>query len=346
MSLTRRGFLGNILGGMAAVAVAPSLIKSIVASEPAVMALPEIASVAPIGCGCGIPLAYPIAICGGSFDRRYLKPYPAAVYDAEYGSENSRTIFFRRGIDNTFALKCEKKQWFRDTNLWQSGMLDYPREFIVREIGIFTDKPVNRNAVVSMSYFHHEDGTWVCVSPPNVPVVFERSLRHFPRDMRSVSMERLSQRCKIRPESQNPWMVEDNNLDSSFCVKLKQPIRMRGGEPFEVKIDWTEPPTEDTRIMVALNGEMWCPQPAPLLDNLEFTDAFMFTPPPTSIRQKHEHKKVLCAYKESLNANRVSRCNGRRSQNSSRKRLGTKAVVKNLQQPTHAKSVQRIPVHW
>lgn len=88
----------------------------------------------------GIPNKYPLAI-NSPLDRAYLRPLQEPLYDTEVilvAGGPSQVVFFQRPISqNTAQGSLAKTE--AETNLNQSSMLDYPREFSVLGFNIILD---------------------------------------------------------------------------------------------------------------------------------------------------------------------------------------------------------------
>lgn len=83
--------------------------------------------------GSGVPNQYPLAI-NTPLDRAYLRPlqqplYDTEIYDYSNGGINQIT-FFQRPISQSTQYLAQTK-YFSETNMNQSAMLDYPREFSI-----------------------------------------------------------------------------------------------------------------------------------------------------------------------------------------------------------------------
>lgn len=82
--------------------------------------------------GSGVPNQYPLAI-NTPLDRAYLRPLQQPLYDTEifdFTTPPSQQTFFQRPISqSTQALNQTK--FNSETNMNQSAMLDYPREFSI-----------------------------------------------------------------------------------------------------------------------------------------------------------------------------------------------------------------------
>lgn len=84
--------------------------------------------------GTGIPGSYPLAI-NQPLDRAYLRPLQEPLYDSilfDYVTPPSSLVFFQTPISqNTTAGAVTITKTLAETNINQSAMLDYPREFSI-----------------------------------------------------------------------------------------------------------------------------------------------------------------------------------------------------------------------
>lgn len=98
--------------------------------------------------GTGIPNAYPLAI-NSPLDRAYLRPLQEPLYDTEvldFNSPATSLTYFQRPISqSTAALSITKD--FSETNLNQSSMLDYPREFSILGFNIVLDSTIGMQSL-------------------------------------------------------------------------------------------------------------------------------------------------------------------------------------------------------
>lgn len=81
--------------------------------------------------GSGVPNAYPLAI-NTPLDRAYLRPLQVPLYDSEvfdFTTPPTQMTYFQRPISQSTATGTQK--FLSETNLNQSAMLDYPREFSI-----------------------------------------------------------------------------------------------------------------------------------------------------------------------------------------------------------------------
>lgn len=100
--------------------------------------------------GSGIPNNYPLAI-NSPLDRAYLRPLQEPLYDTEeyvFTANNVTTqlTYFQRPISqNTAAGNIQKD--ISDTNINQSSMLDYPREFSILGFNVVFDSTIGLRAL-------------------------------------------------------------------------------------------------------------------------------------------------------------------------------------------------------
>lgn len=90
--------------------------------------------------GTGVPNPYPIAL-NSQLDRAFLRPLQEPLYDAElmdWTTPTTQIAWYQRSINNTTAaLNIQKTA--AETNINQSSMLDYPREFSILGMNIAVD---------------------------------------------------------------------------------------------------------------------------------------------------------------------------------------------------------------
>ncbi len=93
--------------------------------------------------GSGVPNQYPLAI-NTPLDRAYLRPLQQPLYDTEpfdYGTPPNQLTFFQRPISQT-TQSLNQTKYTSETNLNQSAMLDYPREFSILGFTISLDSTI------------------------------------------------------------------------------------------------------------------------------------------------------------------------------------------------------------
>ncbi len=93
--------------------------------------------------GTGIPNAYPLAL-NQPLDRAYLRPLQEPLYDTEvfnFTTPPSSMTYYQRPISQTDASGLITKTE-AETNLNQSSMLDYPREFSILGFNIAMDSTI------------------------------------------------------------------------------------------------------------------------------------------------------------------------------------------------------------
>ena len=101
--------------------------------------------------GSGVPNAYPLAI-NSPLDRAYLRPLQEPLYDTEmidYSTPPTALTFFQRPISQaTASLNVTKTE--AETNINQSSMLDYPREFSILGFCISIDSTIGLKYIGSI----------------------------------------------------------------------------------------------------------------------------------------------------------------------------------------------------
>lgn len=102
--------------------------------------------------GTGVPNPYPLAL-NSPLDRAFLRPLQEPLYDAElmdWTTPTTQIAWYQRSINNTTAsLGIQKTA--AETNINQSSMLDYPREFSILGMNIAVD-PIIGLAGISALY--------------------------------------------------------------------------------------------------------------------------------------------------------------------------------------------------
>lgn len=93
--------------------------------------------------GSGIPNSYPLAI-NSPLDRAYLRPLQEPLYDTEcidFNSPPTALTYFQRPISQSTAA-CSISKTEAETNITQSSMLDYPREFSILGFNVVIDSTI------------------------------------------------------------------------------------------------------------------------------------------------------------------------------------------------------------
>ncbi len=101
--------------------------------------------------GSGIPNAYPLAI-NTPLDRAYLRPLQEPLYDTEafkFSVPPSSLTYFQRPISQTDASGLITKT-DAETNINQSSMLDYPREFSILGFNVTLDSTIGLRAIAEI----------------------------------------------------------------------------------------------------------------------------------------------------------------------------------------------------
>jgi hypothetical protein len=99
----------------------------------------------------GIPNPYPLAI-NTPLDRAYLRPLQEPLYDSEVlnpaAAPNSLTYYQRPISQSTAALNMIKTE--AETNINQSSMLDYPREFSILGFNVTLDSTIGMKSAAEI----------------------------------------------------------------------------------------------------------------------------------------------------------------------------------------------------
>ncbi len=101
--------------------------------------------------GSGVPNQYPLAI-NTPLDRAYLRPLQQPLYDTEvfdFTTAPTQLTYFQRPISQTTQALNITKQ-LSETNLNQSAMLDYPREFSILGFTISFDSTIGLLSIATI----------------------------------------------------------------------------------------------------------------------------------------------------------------------------------------------------
>ncbi len=101
--------------------------------------------------GSGVPNQYPLAI-NTPLDRAYLRPLQQPLYDTEvydFTAPPNQLTYFQRPISQSTQALNQTKQ-LSETNMNQSAMLDYPREFSILGFTISVDSTINLLSLATM----------------------------------------------------------------------------------------------------------------------------------------------------------------------------------------------------
>lgn len=102
--------------------------------------------------GSGLPNQYPLAV-NTPLDRAYLRPLQEPLYDTEtlaVSSSAASLTFFQRPIGQSDASGLVSSKDFSETNINQSSMLDYPREFSILGFNIVLDSTIGLSQIAIM----------------------------------------------------------------------------------------------------------------------------------------------------------------------------------------------------
>ncbi len=205
----------------------------------------------PISVNTGIPNDYPLAI-EPSLDRAYLKAIPGSLWDTEYQCRVGTDIqFFVRPKGEDFAYLCRKKTE-ADAFLWQSKLVDYPREFEANAVAVFVSDNLRDLAKYAHVSFEFENKR------------FTRPLLDFSGCDIKSAIERLG-RTKIYGEDQRTRPFPDNELPSGTTTPLGDfSTRIKPGQEFSATLHWDnkvpiEHVGEKFDAVVALCGSHWMP---------------------------------------------------------------------------------------
>lgn len=103
--------------------------------------------------GSGVPNSYPLAI-NTPLDRAYLRPLQQPLYDTElfdFTTPPTSLTYFQRPISQSTAyVVANSSKTQAETNLNQSAMLDYPREFSILGFTISLDSTIGLLSIATI----------------------------------------------------------------------------------------------------------------------------------------------------------------------------------------------------
>ena len=285
--MDRRGFLGTSLFGAAAAALQPLAGASAVAAAPVPLdvALPLATPYVASGVSSLIPgaMMYPLSL-GPPLDRCYLVPLQAQLYDSEVVQVITETLecngkelyFFKRPISNWMQYAPVMKD-FSDTNLNQSSMLDYPREFNMTGVGVFFNQDISAEDKAQLI----DHGTLMVILGGNrpysiVPLMLmpvtcdEAAMKAAEAEATPlfVGVAEVERKSRVRAGF---YPLKALPIAGELCMlpgpapapkHIKpDPYRLKPGEAFAVKLQWDKPIklSKPVKIMVALDGYFWQP---------------------------------------------------------------------------------------
>ncbi len=280
--MNRRNFLGTTLLGGAAAILKPELAIGQTLPPPLVDPFPGPTVFAGMSApvGCGIPNAYPLSICGGCLDRAYLYPFSAQLYDSEIvhmltetmECDGGKLMFFNRPVSQEMLCKNIIKD-LSDTNLNQSEILDYPREFSVTGVGVFLEYGVSeedRAAIINngtLQFCALGNRPYVTVPLMLMPhfcdaaSMAEAEAEATPVLIGKEEVERLTRvRAGFYPlrirEEHGETTPKEHSKDMAHSA-----FRLKPGERFFVMLKWDRALklSRPVKIMVALDGYLWQP---------------------------------------------------------------------------------------
>lgn len=168
--------------------------------------------------------------------------------------------FFEKRQGDRFNASVAKD--LRHTNLNQSHMLDYPREVVVREVGVFID-----DAMIGDERDETLDASCELVLRPSSwwgdPVRrIEFALGDFPNNCRDTGVHEILTR---RAAWRDCYPLEDNRMPPTLMLQIPEAecVRIKPGDLFYFNIRFNksrERVTQKRRIMVALGGQIFLPK--------------------------------------------------------------------------------------
>ncbi len=196
--------------------------------------------------GSGIPNQYPLAI-QTPLDRAFLAPRSESLYDTEWVVCGRDQSFFKHPVGHGFDHRTELKT-ASETNLNQSAMLDYPREFFAQGIAVILDGDCPLCVDGAKFIFKldrdgeevREEESWV-----DIPIC---PLNWRPKLLRTIRAED----GRVYPE---------NSLLSEHVRLFKSHILVKPGQPFGVELKWgtRKASGKEFRVTVSLCGTMLRP---------------------------------------------------------------------------------------
>jgi len=100
----------------------------------------------------GVPSQYPLAL-NTPLDRAYLRPLQEPLYDTEeipIAAPPTQFTFFQRPISQNTAANLLGAKTEAETNINQSSMLDYPREFSILGFNVALDSTTGFRATAAI----------------------------------------------------------------------------------------------------------------------------------------------------------------------------------------------------
>ncbi len=195
--------------------------------------------------------SYRLAIDGNT-ERAHLVSIPASLYDREICFTGHEMRFFERPITQDFLNlnPCPKGE--RDTNMNQSAMLDYPREFTCTGCGVFVFEGALKEEIAKCSIEIYRYGK------------MDKSITLNLADFPSFDESKASSILLKTKHVEGNRRIPDNKLpdDAVFPLPHQQWFKIVPGEPFGVILRWPKSYPKQTRvaITVALSGEMKIPE--------------------------------------------------------------------------------------
>lgn len=195
----------------------------------------------------GVPNVYPLAI-EPSLDRAVLWPVPQSIFDTEMCIIGKDKSFFEHPLNSNVGHMPIKSD--SETNLNQSGMLDYPREFEVRSVALIFEgiAPGDINS----------DQIRLVLSMNGEESIFK--FKEFP----SCDYGLVKRLLSVKTPYHGIAHARSNPLPDSMVLPIKLTNRrINPGVAFKATIDWGDfysgICTRAVNATVALCGSMWLP---------------------------------------------------------------------------------------
>ncbi len=222
----------------------------------------------------GVPNAYPIAH-SVSIDRTRLRPLQQPLFDTEFYPKDGceKIQFFQRPIGQTFAHNPEAKERV-DTNINQSSMLDYPREFSILGFSLSYDKTMDagdRDALINdgvLSFFFSGNRDYLTIPltlMPNSEVKSEISLSP------ETGLEKMEKKINKLTDMVKALLGEKADLEHADVGYKSAPyhrfnlgrsaLKIKPGEAFGIRVEFGHAPKikKPCKLVAAMHGLMWMP---------------------------------------------------------------------------------------
>jgi hypothetical protein len=211
----------------------------------------------------GIPAKYPLAV-NSPLDRAYLRPLQEPLYDTEAVTTASTTaslVFYQRPISQnmaTTAVAVPKTE--AETNMNQSAMLDYPREFSILGFNVCLDSTCTlQNAALLYRR------AWFAFTFSGRRPYLQIPINRIPQGI-GISGGVATALAGGASVAMNATTMGLPHIANYYKFNLgRAALKIKPGEAFNVRINWPAPPT-------LIAGTNYGVAPA---DTLIFVNSFM-----------------------------------------------------------------------